>query len=114
MGTTAGLPGPALGEWLGSTSRVGIALLPAFNVPDRATIAYEALPRPALADPVAVARTALEATHYSHPAVLLVPFTDLLEAEDFSPAAMAAECGATPSGVAWIIAGPARRAARAL
>jgi diguanylate cyclase (GGDEF)-like protein len=109
MGTTAGPPGPAMGELLGSTPRVGIALLPVFNVPDRATIAYEALPRPALANPIAVARTALEATHYSQPAVLLVPFTGLLEAEDFSPAAMAAECGATPSEVAWIIAGPACR-----
>jgi diguanylate cyclase (GGDEF)-like protein len=109
MGTTAGLPGPAMGELLGSTSRVGIALLPVFNVPDRATIAYEALPRPALANPVAVARTALEATNYSQPAVLLVPFTGLLEAEDFSPATMAAECGATPSEVAWIISGPACR-----
>ncbi len=98
-----------MGELLGSTPRVGIALLPVFNVPDRATIAYEALPRPPLANPVAVARTALEAAQYGQPAVLLVPFTGLLEAEDFSPAAMAAECGATPSEVAWIIAGPATR-----
>src|SRR6202165_791260 len=110
MGTNAGQPGPAMGESLGSTPRVGIALLPVFNVPDRATIAYEALPRPERARPAAVARTALEAAHYSQPAVLLVPFTALLEAEDFSPAAMAAECGATPSEVAWIIAGPASRA----
>ena len=86
-----------------------VALLPVFNIPDRAIIAYEAIPRlRAPSDRLSVLRGALEAVRFTTPAVLLVPmFGDLLDAIGVAPAALAAEHGANPSDVAWVISNAA-------
>jgi diguanylate cyclase (GGDEF)-like protein len=84
-------------------------LLPVFNIPDRAIIAYEAIPRlRASSDRLSVVRGALEAVRFTTPGVLLVPmFGDLLDASGVTPAELAAEHGADPSDVAWVISSAA-------
>jgi diguanylate cyclase (GGDEF)-like protein len=82
-----------------------VAILPIFNIPDRAIIAYEAIPRPSLpGDRMAVLRSALDAARHTTPAVLLVPlFSDLLDTPGVTPAELAAEHSAHASDVAWVI-----------
>ena len=94
---------------LGITAPQAVALLPVFNIPDRAIIAYEAIPRPsASSDRMSVVRSALEAARHTTPAVLLVPmFGDLSVATGIDPAELAAEHGAKASDVAWLISGAA-------
>jgi diguanylate cyclase (GGDEF)-like protein len=86
-----------------------VALLPVFNIPDRALIAYEAIPRlRAPSDRLSVLRGALEAVQCTAPAVLLVPmFRDVLDAIGVAPAELAAEHGANASDVAWVISSAA-------
>jgi len=86
-----------------------VALLPVFNIPDRAIIAYEAIPRlRAPSDRLSVVRGALEAVRFTTPGVLLVPmFGDLLDTIGVTPAELAAEHGADPSDVAWVISSAA-------
>jgi diguanylate cyclase (GGDEF)-like protein len=88
-----------------TTAPTAVALLPVFNIPDRAIIAYEAIPRlRAPSDRLSVVRGALEAVRFTTPGVLLVPmFGDLLDAIGVTPAELAAEHGADPSDVAWVI-----------
>ena len=58
----------------GATAPTAVALLPVFNIPDRAIIAYEAIPRlRAPSDRLSVVRGALEAVRFTTPGVLLVP-----------------------------------------
>jgi diguanylate cyclase (GGDEF)-like protein len=89
----------------GTTPPGAVALLPVFNIPDRAIIAYEAIPRMrAPSDRLSVLRSALEAVRFTTPAVLLVPmFGDRLDALGVAPAQLAAEHGANASDVAWVI-----------
>jgi len=84
-------------------------LLPVFNIPDRAIIAYEAIPRlRAPSDRLSVLRSALEAVRFATPAVLLMPtFGDLLDELGIAPAQLAAEHGANASDVAWVISNAA-------
>jgi len=86
-----------------------VALLPVFNIPDRAIIAYEAIPRlRAPSDRLSVVRGALEAVRFTTPGVLMVPMCgDLLDAIGVTPAELAAEHGADPSDVAWVISSAA-------
>jgi hypothetical protein len=67
----------------------GVALLPVFNIPDRALIAYEAIARPPTPDNlIAVVSSALQAVRHTTPAVLLVPmFGDLFDASGVDPSA---------------------------
>jgi diguanylate cyclase (GGDEF)-like protein len=80
-------------------------LLPIFNIPDRAIIAYEAIPRSSSrGDRLSVVRSALEAVRQTMPAVLLVPLlSDRLDVIGVAPAELAAEHGANASDVAWVI-----------
>jgi diguanylate cyclase (GGDEF)-like protein len=93
----------------GITAPSGVALLPVFNIADRALIAYEAILRPTTpGDRLSVVRSALEAVQHTTPAVLLVPlFADLFDAAGVDPTVLAAAHGANPSDVAWLISGPA-------
>lgn len=93
----------------GTTPPSAVALLPVFNIPDRALIAYEAIPRlRASSDRLSVVRGALEAVRFTTPGVLLVSmFGDLLDASGITPAELAAEHGADPSDVAWVISSAA-------
>jgi diguanylate cyclase (GGDEF)-like protein len=86
-----------------------VALLPVFNIPDRAIIAYEAIPRlRAPGHRLSVVRGALEAVRFTTPGVLLVPmFGDLLDTIGVTPTELAAEYGADPSDVAWVISSAA-------
>jgi diguanylate cyclase (GGDEF)-like protein len=104
----AGSEGSATG-YHGTTTPSGVALLPVFNISDRAIIAYEAIPRPTTpGDPVSMVRSALKAVQHTTPAVLLVPmFGDLFDTAGVDPTALAAEHGANPSDVAWLISGAA-------
>jgi diguanylate cyclase (GGDEF)-like protein len=108
MDNAADLEGSATGSQ-GATALSGVALLPVFNIPDRAIIAYEAILRPTTpADLLSVVRSALRAVQHTTPAVLLVPMLgDLFDAEGIDPTALAREVGATPSDVAWLISGAA-------
>src|ERR1035441_7867171 len=78
-----------------------VALLPVFNIPDRAIVAYEAIPRSsARGDRLSVVRSALEAGRPPTPAVLLVRLSgDLLHAAGLDLADLAAEHGAKPSDI---------------
>jgi diguanylate cyclase (GGDEF)-like protein len=89
----------------------GVALLPVFNIPDRAIIAYQAIPRPATpGDHLSVVRSALTAVKHTTPAVLLVPLPgDLLDAPWVDPTLLAAEQGANASNIAWLISEAAGR-----
>jgi diguanylate cyclase (GGDEF)-like protein len=89
----------------------GVALLPVFNIPDRAIIAYEAVPRPITpSDHLSVVRNALAAVHNTAPAVLLVPlYGDLVDVPGVDPTVLAAEQGASASDVAWLISATASR-----
>lgn len=80
----------------GATSSVAVALLPVFNIPDRAIIAYEAIPRlRAPGHRLSVVRGALEAARFTTPGVLLVPmFGDLLDTIGVTPTELATEYGA--------------------
>jgi diguanylate cyclase (GGDEF)-like protein len=91
------------------TAPGAVALLPVFNIPDRAIVAYEAIPRPsARGDRLSLVRSALEAVRHTTPAVLLVPLLgDLLHAAGINPADLAAEHGAKPSDIAWVISSAA-------
>jgi len=91
------------------TAPGAVALLPVYNIPDRAIVAYEAIPRrSARADRLSVMRSALEAVQHTRPAVLLVPmFGDSLHAAGIDPAELAAEHGAKPSDIAWVISSAA-------
>ena len=93
----------------GTTAPTAVALLPVFNIPDRAIIAYEAIPRlRAPGDRLSVVRGALEAVRFTTPGVLLVPVLgDLLDTIGVTPAELAAEHGADPSDVAWVISSAA-------
>jgi diguanylate cyclase (GGDEF)-like protein len=93
----------------GATAPTAVALLPVFNIPDRAIIAYEAIPRlGASSDRLSVVCGALDAVRFTTPGVLLVPmFGDLLDTIGVTPAALAAEHGADPSDVAWVISSAA-------
>jgi len=86
-----------------------IALRPVFNIPDRAIIAYEVIPRlHAPSDRLKVLRSALEAVRFTTPAVLLVPmFGNLLDTLGIAPAELAAEHRANASDVAWVISNAA-------
>jgi diguanylate cyclase (GGDEF)-like protein len=108
MGKAAGPEGSATG-CRGTTAAGGVALLPVVNIPDRAIIAYEAIPRPTTrGDLLSVVRGALEAVRHTTPAVLVVPmFGDLFDAAGVDPTALAAEHDAHPSDVAWLISGAA-------
>lgn len=108
MGYAADSDGSAEG-FQGPTAPGGVALLPVFNIPDKAVIAYEAILRPTRpADLLSVVRGALRLVQHTTPAVLLVPMVgDLFDAEAIDPAVMAAELGVTPSDVAWLISGAA-------
>ena len=88
-----------------TTAPGAVALLPVFNIPDRAIIAYEALPRLTTPnDRLSVVRSALEMARHTAPAVLLVPmFGDVLYGAGIDPATLAAEHGARASDVAWVI-----------
>jgi diguanylate cyclase (GGDEF)-like protein len=88
-----------------ATAPCAVALLPVFNIPDRAIIAYEALARTSSPeDRLSVVRGALEAVRHTTPAVLLVPmFGDFLYAAGTNPVEVAAEHGAKASDVAWVI-----------
>jgi diguanylate cyclase (GGDEF)-like protein len=93
----------------GTTAATAVALLPVFNIPDRAIIAYEAIPRlRARSDRLSVVRGALDAVRFTTPGVLLVPmFGDLLDTIGVTPAELAAEHGADPSDVAWVVSSAA-------
>jgi diguanylate cyclase (GGDEF)-like protein len=93
----------------GTTGPTAVALLPVFNIPDRAIIAYEAIPRMrAPGRRLSVVRGALEAVRFTTPGVLLVPmFGDLLDTSGVTPSELAAEYGADPSDVAWVISSAA-------
>jgi diguanylate cyclase (GGDEF)-like protein len=94
----------------------GVALLPIFNIPDRAIIAYEAVARPTTpGDHLSVVRNALAAVRHTAPAVLLVPMPgDLLDAAGIDPTVVAAEQGASTSDVAWLISEAAGRSTASL
>ncbi|HYL71329.1 MAG TPA: EAL domain-containing protein, partial [Candidatus Dormibacteraeota bacterium] len=103
MGMETG-PGEVPVGDLGKRTRPGAALLPVFNIPDRATIGYEVLPRPdELAPPLDVVRRALEVAQYTSPAILLIPFGGVARLEDFDPRGLAREFGVAPSEVAWVV-----------
>ena len=89
----------------------GVALLPIFNITDRAIIAYEAVARPTTAgDHLSVVRGALAAVQHTAPAVLLVRMPgDLLDGAGVDPTVLAAEQGASTSDVAWLISDAAGR-----
>jgi diguanylate cyclase (GGDEF)-like protein len=93
----------------GTTAPSGVALLPVFNIPDRVLIAYEAISRPTTpGDRLSFVRSALQAVQHTTPAVLLVPvFGDVFDAAGVDPTVLAAEHGASPSDVAWLISGAA-------
>ena len=93
----------------GPTAPAAVALVPVFNIPDRAIIAYEAIPRlRAPGDRLSLVRGALEAVRFTTPGVLLVPmFGDLLDTIGVTPAELAAEHGADPSDVAWVVSSAA-------
>ena len=103
--TSVAIPERSATRCTGTKPPTAVALLPVFNIPDRAIIAYEAIPRVrASSDRMSVVRGALEAARLTTPGVLLVPmFGDLLDAIGVTPAALAAEYGADPSDVAWVI-----------
>ena len=104
MNSVAGPRGSATAcRW--TTAPGAVALLPVFNIPDRAIIAYEALPRLTTPDDrLSVVRSALEMARHTAPAVLLVPmFGDVLYGAGIDPAKLAAEHGARASDVAWVI-----------
>jgi len=85
--------------------RVGIALLPIFNVADRVTVAYEVLPRPYRStDDPRIVRHALEAAAYTAPAVLLVPMpAELLQSPGSHARDLARDAAADPSEITWIL-----------
>ena len=83
-----------------------VALQPVMDLQDRTVFGYEALPRgPLRSDAGKFVCAALSAVQHTSPAFLLVQLTtELLQDQGFDPVVKAAEVGATPGEVAWIIA----------
>jgi len=83
-----------------------IALQPVMDLQDRTVFGYEALARGNVRpDAAAFVRGALVAVQHTSPALLFVRLAQvLLENEEFDPSEMAADVGAAPGEVAWLIA----------
>jgi diguanylate cyclase (GGDEF)-like protein len=97
-----------VGNELGTSPATAAALVPIFNISDRAIIAYEVISRPAPEDPMATVAYALEAARHTTPAMLLVPmFGETLDTPGVELARLAVEHAATTSDVAWIISSEA-------
>ncbi len=106
MGISAGPWGTGLGERVDARTS-GVALLPVWNIPDRATIAYEALPRPGAVAPPALVEAAFAAAQHSSPALMMVPLpASLMHDPRFDPAALAHDAGVAAAEVAWLVTCP--------
>jgi diguanylate cyclase (GGDEF)-like protein len=91
-------------------TRPGVALQPVIDLTDHVDLGYEALPRPADAEPGAVILAALTLAQHTGPAVLMVPLPRaVLAAPDFAIPRQAFSLGINPGEIAWIIGSDAER-----